>query len=122
MYVLIEYGADDNRYIAYADLTDAQEDFIKRARRIGEEINDPEILANDQDDMEVLAEGMIYSPNTELRLEIVEANNGGILDRQAKEDLMALANSSIDKNAFVSTLQCVGCYDEFSDYRSSIEE
>lgn len=68
-YTLIEYSRDENYYNTYFTKKDAEKAFIKAAKNIGK--TDPEILANNQDDMEELAAGGIYSPNGELALEIV---------------------------------------------------
>ena len=69
-YLLIDYGRDNNDYQAFLTREAAQSRFIEMAREYGEAIDDPEILANDQDDMEELAAGGIYSPKGQLILEI----------------------------------------------------
>ena len=69
-YVLIEYSRYGNYYNVYSTRKDAEKVFIKVVKNIGKILNDPEILASDQDDMEELATGGCYSFNGELILEI----------------------------------------------------
>lgn len=70
-YLIIDHGRDNIDYQMFISKEAAAKKFIEMARNYGEILNDAEILANDQDDMEVLAEGGIYSPNSQLVLEIV---------------------------------------------------
>jgi len=70
-YLIIDHSRDNIDYQMFISKEAAAKKFIEMARRYGEILDDPEILANDQDDMEELAEGGIYSPNSQLVLEIV---------------------------------------------------
>ena len=73
-FLLIEYGRDKNSYDVYFHREDAEKAFIKKAKEHASVSGDPEVLANDKDDMEELAAGGIYAPNGEVVLEIASCN------------------------------------------------
>jgi hypothetical protein len=73
-YLLIEYGRNENSYDVYFHRKDAERAFIEKAKDYAKSIGDSEVLANDEDDMEELAAGGIYSPNGEVVLEITSCN------------------------------------------------
>lgn len=73
-FLLIEYGRDENGYDVYFHREDAEKAFIKKAKDYASVFGDSEVLANDEDDMEELAAGGIYSPNGEVVLEITSCN------------------------------------------------
>ena len=79
-YLLIEYSNDGNSYDVFLTRQAAEQRFVKKAKEYAKAFNEPEVLANDQDDMEELAAGGIYSPNHELVLEIVECTINSRLD------------------------------------------
>lgn len=71
-FLLIEYNQDRNDYLVFSRREDAKNKFIEYAKELAEIYEDPEVLSNDQDDMKELADGGIYSPRGELKLEIVQ--------------------------------------------------
>ena len=73
-WIVIDYGKDQNSYYAYESREDAEKKFIEIVRALGLMFNDPEIFANDQDDMEELAAGGCYCHNGELQVEIARCD------------------------------------------------
>lgn len=84
-FLLIEYGRDENSYDVYFHREDAEKAFIKKAKEHAAVLGDPEVLANDKDDMEELAAGGIYAPNGEVVLEIASCNVIGEIFYPQKE-------------------------------------
>ena len=54
-FLLIEYGRDENSYDVYFHRRDAEKAFIEKAKKHAAVFSDPEVLANDKDDMKELA-------------------------------------------------------------------
>ena len=60
-YILDEKWRDGENFTIFRTEEDAKARFMEIAKDIGAEGKDPEILVNDKDDMEELADGMVYS-------------------------------------------------------------